>query len=69
MKLNAEEKKQKVCVLLGDLEEFYRDRMWLSDMVDGTVGMAKQHYQNEMRKCDAKIEKVKQELTRLRANH
>ena len=69
MKLNPEERKQRIAVLLGDLEEAFKDRMWLSDMIAGTVGLAQKHYTVEMNKCDGKISKIKDELTRLRASH
>jgi hypothetical protein len=69
MKLTVEERRQKIAVLLGDLEELAKDLYWIDDMVKATVGIAQQHYLCEKRKCENKIQKVKDALSALRASH
>jgi hypothetical protein len=60
-------REQRIATLMADLQDRILDVQWLDDMSKKGPEAAKAHYAQEYRKENAKLEKVRDELIRLRA--
>lgn len=65
--MNKEAKEQRVARLLLQLQDLAMDIAFLEGMIEGSQPPAKAHYSMEKRKQNEKLEKVRDELSRLRA--
>jgi hypothetical protein len=67
--MQREEKQQRIATLLADLQDKLLDLAFLKERVEHTTNAAKQYYQNELRKEQGKLDKIREELTRLGAKN
>jgi ElaB/YqjD/DUF883 family membrane-anchored ribosome-binding protein len=65
--VNREAKDQRIATLLADLQDRLQDMAFIDERILHTTGPAKQYYENEKRKESNKLEKVRDELCRLKA--
>lgn len=64
--MNREARTQRISFLMADLQERLLDIAFLDERIKHTTAAAKQYYENEKRKETAKLDKVREELSRLK---
>ena len=62
-----EHREQRIATLLADLQDKLMDLAFIEERISHTNGPAKVYYENEKRKETSKLEKVRDELTKLKA--
>jgi len=64
-----EHRDQRIATLLADLQDRIKDMAFIDERILHTTGPAKQYYENEKRKDNEKLEKIRAELESLRGVH
>lgn len=65
--MNREAKEQRIARLLLQLQDLTMDIAWIEGIIETSQPPAKAHYSMEKRKQNEKLDKVRNELQKLRA--